>query len=101
MSGCIDQCTLIVLAMDLDQSTANLLEHLHADRLIVDKSPCATIGQLHTAKDQFVLHGNIISRQKRAVPRFGSSRFCSKNIHAWTWARSIGSVGRNCVPSAR
>ena len=66
MSCCVDQCTLIVLAMDLDQSTANLFEYLHADRLIVDKSPCATIGELHTAQDEFVLHGNIIGRQQRA-----------------------------------
>src|SRR4029077_10192455 len=66
MSGFVAQCTLVVLAMDLDQRTANLFEHLHADRLIVDKSPCATIGELYAAQDEFVLHGNIIGRQKRA-----------------------------------
>src|SRR5439155_19662570 len=55
----VDQCTPIVLAMDFDERTADLFEHLHAHWLIVDKSAGASIGQLHTPKDQLVLRRNI------------------------------------------
>ncbi len=66
VSGGIDQSALVVLAVDLDQRTAELLEHLHAHRLIVDESARASVGELHAAQDQFVLGGNIIGREQRA-----------------------------------
>ena len=66
MSAGIDQSTLVVLAVDLDQCTAELFEHLHAHRLIVDESASAAVGELHAAEDQFVLRGNIVGREQRA-----------------------------------
>src|SRR6185312_5698625 len=62
----VDQGTLIVLAMDLDQRTPELPEHLHADRLIVHKGTRAAIGKLNTAEDQLIVRGNIIGSEQRA-----------------------------------
>ena len=52
--------------MDLDQRAAELLEHLHADRLVVDECARSSIGQLHAAQDQFVFRRNVIGRQQCA-----------------------------------
>ena len=62
----VGQRTLVVLAVDLDQRAAELLEHLNADWLVVDECARAPIGQLHTAEDQFVFRRNVIGRQQRA-----------------------------------
>ena len=51
----IDQRALVVLAVDLDQRRAEALEHLHADRLVVDEGARAAVGELHAAQDQLVL----------------------------------------------
>ena len=58
-------------------------------------------GGARTPRD--ALSSRPVSRQKRAVPTFGSSRFCSKNIHACTCARSIVVVraGTACPPRGR
>ena len=42
------------------------LEHLHPDRLIVDKGPRASIGELNTAQDQFILDHDVICAQQIA-----------------------------------
>src|SRR5262249_57178819 len=61
----INQGAFVVLAVDLDQCAAKQLEDLDADRLVVNKSARATVGELHTAQDQFILHRNIISCEQR------------------------------------
>jgi hypothetical protein len=66
MCSCIDQSTFIVLTVNFDQDAADLFEYLHTDRLIIDESPGASIGELHTAKDQFILCGNIVGCEKSA-----------------------------------
>jgi hypothetical protein len=66
MGGGIDQRAVVVLAVDLDQSRAQFLHHLNADRLVVDKGAGAAIRELHPAQDQFVLGGNIVGLQERA-----------------------------------
>jgi hypothetical protein len=66
MSASIDQCALIMLAVDLDQGATELFEDLHAHWLIIDESPCPPVGELDATEDQFVLSGNIIGHKKRA-----------------------------------
>jgi hypothetical protein len=48
----IDQGAGVVLAMDLDQRRAQLLQRLDADRLVVDEGAGAAVGELHAAQDQ-------------------------------------------------
>ena len=43
----IHERALVVLAMDLDQGRAQCLESLRAERLIIDESARAAIGELH------------------------------------------------------
>ena len=49
----VDQRTLVMLAMDLDQRRADRAQRLHADRLVVDEGAGAAIGKLHAAQDHF------------------------------------------------
>jgi hypothetical protein len=62
----IDQRALIVLSVDLDQRLAQLLHDLHADRLIVDESAGAAVGELHAAQDHILLRGDVVSLEDRA-----------------------------------
>jgi hypothetical protein len=66
MRGSIDQCPLVVLAMNLDQGVTKLFEHLHAHRLIVDESPSPPVGELDATEDQFIIGGNIVGHKKCA-----------------------------------
>ena len=66
MRRCIDQRALVVLAVDLDQRLAELLEDLHADRLIVDEGARAPVGKLDAAQDQFVVGGDVVRLEQRA-----------------------------------
>ncbi len=66
MGGGVDQRALVVLAMDLDQRGTELLHHLHAHRLVVDKGARAPVGELHPAQDQLVLGGNVIGFENGA-----------------------------------
>ena len=52
MGGGVHQRAFVVLAVDLDQRLAELLQDLHAHRLIVDKGAGAAVGELHAAQDQ-------------------------------------------------
>ncbi len=47
----IDQRTLVMLAMDFDQSRADRFQGLHADRLIIDEGAGAAVGELHAAQN--------------------------------------------------
>jgi hypothetical protein len=55
----IDQGTIVMLAMDLDQARANGFEHLNADRLIIHKGAGAPVGHLNAAQDQVAIHIDI------------------------------------------
>ena len=63
----IDQSALVVLAVDLDQRRAELLQRLHAHRLVVDEGAGAPVGKLHAAQDQLVFDRRC--RARRAAPR--------------------------------
>jgi hypothetical protein len=65
MSCGVDQCTLVMLAVDLNKGAPELLEHLHAYGLVVDERPGAAVGKLHAAKNEFILGGNIVGSQLR------------------------------------
>ena len=47
----IDQSALVVLAVDLDQRSADRLQRLHRDRLVVDEGAGAAVGELDAAQD--------------------------------------------------
>jgi hypothetical protein len=66
MSAGIDQGTLIVLAMDFDQCTSELLQHLHTHRLVVDKRTGSTVGELYAAEDQLIFGWNVVGGEQRA-----------------------------------
>src|SRR5262245_54341338 len=70
----IDQRALVVLTMNLYKRVPELLESLHAYRLIVDKCARASIGKLHAAEYQFIVGGNLIGREKR------SHRMVARNL---------------------
>ena len=64
----IDQRAVVVLAVDLDQRAAELLQHLHAHRLVVDEGAGAAVGELHAAQDQLVLGGDVVRRRAARAP---------------------------------
>ena len=66
----IDQRTVVVLAMDFDQSRAEAFERLHADRLVVDEGAGLAVGELHAAQDQGVLGLDAVAPS--AAPRPGA-----------------------------
>ncbi|KAF0119280.1 MAG: hypothetical protein FD152_4532, partial [Xanthobacteraceae bacterium] len=47
----LDQRAVGVLAVDLDERTADGAQHLHAHRLVVDEGAGAAVGQLHAPED--------------------------------------------------
>ena len=55
-----------MLAVNFDQRHADLLQHLHAHRLIVDEGAGAPVGELHAAQDELVLGGDIVFLEQRA-----------------------------------
>ena len=61
----IHQCPLVVLAVDFDKGAPELLEHLHAHRLVIDERAGAAVGKLHAAKNKLILSGNIVGSQLR------------------------------------
>jgi len=66
MGGGFDEGAFIVLTMDFDQRGAKRAEHLHADRLIVNKGTGAAVGKLHAAQDEFVFAAQAVVGEKRA-----------------------------------
>ena len=62
----IDQRAVVVLAVDFDQRRAELLQHLHADRLVVDEGAGAAVGELHAAQDQLVVVVDAVVGEERA-----------------------------------
>src|SRR5262249_5505783 len=72
MSAGINQGTLIVLAMDFDQRTSELLQHLHTHRLVVDERTGSTVGELYAAEDQLIFGRNVVGGEQR-VRRVGAS----------------------------
>ena len=47
----IDQRALVMLAVDLDQRSADRFQGLHADRLVVDEGAGTAVGELHAAEN--------------------------------------------------
>ena len=66
MRGGVDQCAVVMLAVNLDQHRAQLLHHLHGDRLVVDEGAGAPVGELDAAQDQLILGRNIVGGQNGA-----------------------------------
>ena len=65
--GCgIEQRAVVMLAVNFDQRRTEALEHLHADRRVVDEGAGAAVGKLHATQDQFVFRRNVVGRQQRA-----------------------------------
>ena len=62
----IHQRARIMLAVDLDQRGAEILQRLHADRLIVDEGAGAAVGELHAAQDQRLVGLDVALGQQRA-----------------------------------
>ena len=62
----VDQRAVVMLAVDFDQRRAEALQHLHADRLVVDEGAGAAVGELHAAQDQLVVGGDVVLGQQRA-----------------------------------
>ena len=60
----IDQGALIVLAMNFDQSASELLQHLHAHGLVVDKCAGSPVGELHATEDQLILCRNVVGGEE-------------------------------------
>ena len=77
----IDQRALVVLAVDLDQRGAERLEHLRADRLVVDEGAGAAVGELHAAQDQLVLGRDVVLRRAACAP----DAFVGRSNAAVTW----------------
>ena len=66
MGDGIDQGAIVVLAVDLDQGRADGLEHLHADRLVVDEGAGAPVRHLDAAQDQVAVDVDIGLRRDAA-----------------------------------
>jgi hypothetical protein len=60
--------------MNFDQCTSDLLQHLHAHRLVVDERARSSVGELYAAEDQFIFGGDVVGREQR--PR----RMVARNI---------------------
>ncbi len=54
MRGRVDEGALVVLTVDFHQRRAERAQHLDADRLVVDESAGAAVGELHPPHDQLV-----------------------------------------------
>ena len=52
MGGGVDEGAVVMLAVDFHQRRAERAQHLHADRLVVDESAGAAVGELHAPHDQ-------------------------------------------------
>ena len=61
----VDQRTLVMLTINLNQRHADGLERLHAHGLIVDQRARSPIGELHTPQNQFILGRYVIRAQDR------------------------------------
>ena len=62
----VDEGALVVLAVDFHQRRAKRAQHLDADRLVVDESAGAAVGELHAAHDQLVFAAEIVLGQQAA-----------------------------------
>src|SRR5262249_39681315 len=62
----IDQGAFSVLTVNFNECVAELLENLHAHRLVVDEGAASPIRKLHAAEDQFIFGGNIIGCEQRS-----------------------------------
>ena len=62
----IDEGAFVMLAVNFDQSRAERAQHLHADRLVVDKGASPAVGELHPPHDQLVLADKIVVGQHAA-----------------------------------
>ena len=61
----IGERPLVVLAVDLDQRRGQRAQRLGADALIIDIGPCAPVGELDPAQDQFVANLDVLPFEHR------------------------------------
>jgi hypothetical protein len=61
----VHQRAIIMLAVDFHQQPAEVFQHLHAHRLVIDESLGAAVSQLHAAQDQHVLVGDVVLGEER------------------------------------
>ena len=61
----IDQRTVVVLAVNFDQSRAEAFQRLHADRLVVDEGAGLAVGELHAPQDERVLRLDTVLLEQR------------------------------------
>ena len=67
----IDQRAGVVLAVDFHQRRTEILQRLHADRLIVDEGAGAAVGKLHAAQDQCLAGLDVAFDEQRAGRMIG------------------------------
>ncbi len=87
--GSINQCTVVVLAMDFHQRPADLAQQCDTCRLIVDEDPAAAVRRLAAAQDQVtviieavfaqkfarrMVLGNVEDRDDIALPRAAADK---------------------------
>ena len=65
MAGRVDQCAVVMLAVDLDQSLPHLAQQLDADADVVDEGAAPAVGPLHAPQDEPVLGLDAVLGQER------------------------------------
>ena len=68
----IDQRARVVLAVDFHQRGAELLQRLHAHRLVVDEGPGPAVGELHAAQDQRLVGSDVVVGEQRPRRMLGA-----------------------------
>ena len=66
MRARVDQGALVVLAVDLDQRTADVAHQRDAGRLVVDEDARAAVGRLHAAQDDVAVVVDGVFGEQRA-----------------------------------
>ena len=65
MAPRVEQPAIVMLAMDLDQSLADLAQQLHAHAGVIDEGAAPAVSPLEAAQDQRVIGGNAVLGQER------------------------------------
>ncbi len=64
MAGGVEQCALVMLAVNLDKAGGERAQGLRADALVVDIGAGAPVRHLHAAQDQFALERQILGGEE-------------------------------------
>ena len=68
----LDQCAIVMLAVNFDEGRADGTQHLHRHRLIVEEGAGSPVGELDPAQDELVLRRNVVcceGRPRRMIER--------------------------------